>query len=56
MGSLIRAIRLLAEEAVAMIGRAMNLPGEKTNTAFSDVSKGHFASGYIKSATAAGNY
>ena len=25
-------------EAVAMIGRAMNLPGEKTNTAFSDVS------------------
>ena len=41
-------------EAVAMIGRAMNLPGEKTNTAFSDVSKGHFASGYIKSATAQG--
>ena len=41
-------------EAVTMIGRAMNLPGEKTNTAFSDVSKGHFASGYIKSATAQG--
>ena len=38
-------------EAVAMIGRAIKLPGEKSNTVFSDVPYDHFASGYINSAT-----
>ena len=38
-------------EAVAMIGRAINLPGEKNTTVFSDVSYNQFASGYINSAT-----
>ena len=41
-------------EAVTMIGRAMNLPGEKSNTVFSDVSSDYFASGYINSATSQG--
>lgn len=38
-------------EAVAMIGRAIKLPGEKSNTVFTDVPYEHFASGYINSAT-----
>ena len=55
MGSLIRAIRL-PRRSRSDDWQSDNLPGEKTNTAFSDVSKGHFASGYIKSATSSGNY
>ena len=43
-------------EAVTMIGRAMNLPGEKSNTIFSDVPYDYFASGYINSATSEGNH
>ena len=38
-------------EAVAMIGRAIKLPGEKSQTVFTDVPYDHFASGYINSAT-----
>ena len=38
-------------EAVAMIGRAIKLPGEKSNTVFTDVPYDYFASGYINSAT-----
>ena len=38
-------------EAVAMIGRAIKLPGEKSNTVFTDVPYNYFASGYINSAT-----
>ena len=34
MGSFIQAITITRAEAVAMIGRAINLPGEKSNTAF----------------------
>lgn len=34
-------------EAAAMLGRALNLDGEKRSTSFSDVSAGNMASGYI---------
>ncbi|UII55694.1 N-acetylmuramoyl-L-alanine amidase [Cytobacillus spongiae] len=40
-------------EAVAMIGRALNLNGEKRATQFSDVGSQYFASGYIQSAVSA---
>lgn len=38
-------------EAVAMLGRALELPGSQAPTKFSDVSASSFASGFIKSAT-----
>ena len=38
-------------EAVAMLSRALELSGVKSETEFSDVPYGHFASGYINSAT-----
>lgn len=41
---------LKRSEAAAMLGRALGLDGRQTNTAFRDVSKGSFASGYIQSA------
>ena len=37
-------------EAVALLGRAMNLNGEERVTTFKDVGSGNFASGYIQSA------
>ncbi|GAA0315631.1 hypothetical protein GCM10008967_02740 [Bacillus carboniphilus] len=37
-------------QAVAIIGRAVGLNGEKRDSVFSDVGKGNFASGYIQSA------
>jgi N-acetylmuramoyl-L-alanine amidase len=40
-------------EAAAMIGRALNLNGEKRPTQFKDVGSGNFASGYIQSAVEA---
>ncbi|WP_042350618.1 family 10 glycosylhydrolase [Bacillus massiliigorillae] len=41
---------LTRAEAAAMVGRALNLDGEKRNTSFKDVGKNNFASGYIQSA------
>ena len=41
-------------EAAAMIGRALNLDGEKKDTRFADVKANNFASGYIDSAVAQG--
>lgn len=41
-------------EAVTMLGRALDYNGEKTMTKFPDVSKGSFASGYVKAAVAEG--
>jgi N-acetylmuramoyl-L-alanine amidase len=38
------------EEAAAMIGRALNLNGNKRKTSFTDVSRASYASGYIQSA------
>lgn len=38
-------------EAVTMLGKAMKLSGELSQTSFTDVPKSNFASGYIKSAT-----
>ncbi|TYR76009.1 S8 family serine peptidase [Rossellomorea vietnamensis] len=40
------------EEAVAMIGRAVNLDGAQRTTTYPDVLKEYFGSGYIASATA----
>lgn len=37
-------------EAVALVGRALGLDGTKRNTAFKDVPKNYYASGYIQSA------
>ena len=34
-----------------MLGRALNLSGEQSNTAFLDVPFEHYASGYVNSAT-----
>ena len=41
-------------EAVAMIGRAKKLSGQKSTTSFSDVPYDHFASGYINRAVEEG--
>lgn len=46
--------RVTRAEAATMIGRALQLNGEKRETQFPDVPKNHFASGYIQSAVEAG--
>ena len=51
MESFIQDNNITRAEAVAMIGRAIKLPGEKSNTVFTDVPYDYFASGYINSAT-----
>ncbi|MDW0108686.1 S8 family peptidase [Sporosarcina aquimarina] len=42
--------KITRAEAVAIMGRASGLNGEKRNTKFPDVSRNNFASGYIQSA------
>ncbi|WP_226618589.1 S8 family peptidase [Cytobacillus firmus] len=41
-------------EAITMIGRALNLPGDLKLTRYSDVPDGHYASGYIETASSKG--
>ncbi|MBT2689206.1 S8 family serine peptidase [Bacillus sp. ISL-47] len=50
-GSFVPQNPVTRAEAVTMIGKAMDLPGELSKTVFSDVPENNFASGYIKSAT-----
>lgn len=51
LGQFKPASNVTRAEAAAMIGRALNLLGEKRKTSFSDVGSSNFASGYIQSAS-----